>query len=459
MPRGKSEGSVYQIKTGRQAGMWRGAVVVGWKDGRPDRVTRTRRTETEAKAALRAVLNDRDTGKLRKSAADWTVGEWMPHWLDVLRADDPSLGESTRSDYRSLIRIWIAPTIGGVRLDRVGERHAEQVDRAMLAKGRSASRRHHVHVILHAALRAAVKKGVLGFNPVAEVDAPTVVRKQVEAPDERDVAAIYATCKGDPLEARWIYALENGTRQGETLGLEWEHVDLDDLTTRIAQQLRRRRGEHGCGDPTPAPTVDDPTRRVWPCGRRWASKCPTPAVVPGLVVKAVKTDRGNRTIPITADTAALLRKVRTQQAQDRLREGDKYYRLTVDPDGAVRRITAADDRRRRPPKELDLVFRRPDGRPINPREDWQAWADLLVEAGRRHTRLHNARHTSVIGWIDAGVSFGHLGRLAGHANDSFTSTVYGGFSREGADAARELMDARQKRLRSGKAKPARTREA
>src|SRR5690349_15606041 len=120
MARGQSEGSVYQIQTGRHAGKWRGAVVVGWKpSGQPDRKTAMRDTEVACKAALRELLNKRDAGQLRVRAEDWTLADWLPHWLNVIRGDDPRLGPGTRVDYESIIRIWLVPQIGQVRLNDI----------------------------------------------------------------------------------------------------------------------------------------------------------------------------------------------------------------------------------------------------------------------------------------------------------------------------------------------------
>jgi integrase len=40
------------------------------------------------------------------------------------------------------------------------------------------------------------------------------------------------------------------------------------------------------------------------------------------------------------------------------------------------------------------VFATPTGGPVNPRTDWTDWKKLLVRAGVRDGRLHDARHTA-----------------------------------------------------------------
>jgi integrase len=433
----KTEGSVYQLQSGPHAGKWVGDLVTGWRpDGRPIRTTRRRATKTAAAAALREMLNQRDRGQLKTSAADWTVAEWLPHWIDVLRADDPKLGPSTRDDYHSLIRTWITPHIGGVRLDLLQARQALKVQKAMRDAGRSGSRRHHVHVMLRAALDAAVRQGILGFNPLAGVEAPSVPHRQIEPLERGDVEAIYHAVMGSRLESRWLVALILGLRQGEALGLEWRHVDLDAGTVRVQQQLRRARGRHGCGEPTPAPTKTSPDRKVWPCGHRWASKCPDGK--PGqLAITPVKTERGNRTVPLTPDLVHLLTALRSEQDRERLVLGDAYRVWSVTPTG---------ERRKR---KIDLVFRRADGGPYEPSADSRAWHEVLDKAAVDSTRLHNARHAAAVGLLDSGVPLALLGRLLGHASDAFSMQVYGSFSREAADAARDLMQAHHAKMRTG----------
>jgi integrase len=40
------------------------------------------------------------------------------------------------------------------------------------------------------------------------------------------------------------------------------------------------------------------------------------------------------------------------------------------------------------------MFTQPNGRPVNPRADWQEWKDILAQADVRDARLHDARHTA-----------------------------------------------------------------
>lgn len=50
-------------------------------------------------------------------------------------------------------------------------------------------------------------------------------------------------------DKKWSVALGLGLRQGEALGLRWQHVDLDAGTLMVRWQLQRLAWQHGCADP------------------------------------------------------------------------------------------------------------------------------------------------------------------------------------------------------------------
>jgi site-specific recombinase XerD len=55
-------------------------------------------------------------------------------------------------------------------------------------------------------------------------------------------------------------------------------------------------------------------------------------------------------------------------------------------------------------------------RPIDPRRDWEAWKELLSDAGVRDARLHNARHSAATFLLLAGVDTRTVLALLGWCN-------------------------------------------
>jgi integrase len=67
-----------------------------------------------------------------------------------------------------------------------------------------------------------------------------------------------------------------------------------------------------------------------------------------------------------------------------------------------------------------FVFCRPDGRPIDPRDDWDEWADILKAAGLAHRGVHAARHTAATLLLDQGVALAVVQEMLGHSDIRIT---------------------------------------
>ncbi len=63
----------------------------------------------------------------------------------------------------------------------------------------------------------------------------------------------------------------------------------------------------------------------------------------------------------------------------------------------------------------DFVFCQPDGQPIDPRRDWQEWADILQSAGLEHRVVHAQRHTAATLLLDQVVALA-VQEMLGHSD-------------------------------------------
>ena len=71
-------------------------------------------------------------------------------------------------------------------------------------------------------------------------------------------------------------------------------------------------------------------------------------------------------------------------------------------------------------KEHDLLFCQPNGRPIDPRADWEDFKSLLLEAGVRDTRVHDGRHTAATLLMEQGADIRTVMEILGHSQMSVT---------------------------------------
>lgn len=93
-------------------------------------------------------------------------------------------------------------------------------------------------------------------------------------------------------------------------------------------------------------------------------------------------------------------------------------------------------------QEHGLVFTRPDGRPLDPRQDWAEFKELLAEAGIDDRRLYDgSRHTAGTILNELGVDMPTIMEILRHTQISQTRRYVKGRSHLSKDAMRRMGDA------------------
>ncbi|MES9606175.1 tyrosine-type recombinase/integrase [Actinomadura sp. NPDC000929] len=345
-------------------GYWHGRVTVGVKDdGTPDRRHVQAKTRAEVARKVKKLEEHRDQGRVPKAGQRWTVDKWLTHWIEHIAAP-PRISENAHAGYRVDVEKHLIPGLGAHRLDRLTPEHCEKLyTRMQEEQGLSAGTAHHAHRTLRNALNVAVRRGHLGVNPVLLATAP---RLDEEEPEPYKVDEIKRLLKISQEQerngARWVLALALGLRQGEALGLKWEDVDLDSGLVRIRRGRLRPKYAHGCGAES--------------CGRK-AGYCPRRRQVRAETGRT-KSKAGRRVIGLPAPLIRLLVEHRIKQDAERKVARQLWH------DGGY-------------------VFTKPDGLPLIPNTDYREWKALLVRAGLREARLHDARHTAATVLLILGV--------------------------------------------------------
>ncbi len=180
-----------------------------------------------------------------------------------------------------------------------------------------------------------------------------MIEEEIEPYEVAEVKRLLAAAGDRRNSARWAIALAFGLRQGETLGLKWADVDLDAGVLRVRRNRLRPKWAHGCGGT---------------CDRKQGGFCPK-RVPKRPETAETKSRAGKRVIGLPDERVALLRKHREEQDRERLEAADMWT-------------------------EGGWLFATPTGGPTNPRTDYSEWKRLLVAAGIRDGRLHDARHTA-----------------------------------------------------------------
>lgn len=365
------ESSISKGKDGR----WHGYVSMGTKEGgKRDRRHVADPKKANVLEAVKQLEKQRDDGVALASGKALTVEQWLNLWLTTICAR--RVRPKTYERYESVIRLHLIPHLGHHRVDRLQPEHLEAAYAAMETAGLSSASVLKNHRVLSRALKVALQRGRVVRNVCTLVDAPTVVRDEIQPLTATEARKILAVAKDMDNGARWSVALALGLRQGEALGLLWESVDLDAGTLTVRRALQRHKGK-------------------------------------GLVLVEPKSNAGKRTIKLPEPLRVALTRHRTWQLQQRMAAGSEWQ------DG-------------------DYVFCQPNGKPFGARSDWARWKKLLAAAEVRDARLHDARHTAATLLLMQGVPARVVMQILGHSQISMT-TQYQHVVPELAQEAAERM--------------------
>ncbi|MFI5756540.1 tyrosine-type recombinase/integrase [Streptomyces sp. NPDC051569] len=414
-------------------GWWHGRVTMGTKnDGSPDRRHRRARTETEIKRKVKALEKQRDEGRAPVAGRKPTVEAWMTTYLTTIAS--LKLKPRSLDDYWSKTRNDIIPGVGKHRIDKLAPEHLERMYADMLREGHAPSHVLKVHRILSRALKIAHRRRMIVENVATLVDPPTVDETEANPFTMEEAKAFLLAAAKRPTFMRWLVGVGMGFRQGEALGLRWKYADLEAELFNPHWQLQRLTWRHGCDDPHACGArlhrfelcpPDCATHRTYtrgcprPCPKgctRHASTCPQ-RKGGGLVFTRPKTKKSRNAVPIPPPFIPALLEHREQQNEARTAASDLW-------------------------QEHDVLFSRPDGRPLDPRQDWEEFKELLEEAGISDRRLYDgSRHTAGTILNELGVDMPTIMEILRHTQISQTRRYVKGRSALSKDAMQRMGDA------------------
>ncbi len=335
--------------------------------GRRQRIRRTVKgaTKRQAEAEMRRLLAEIESGTYVEPTKV-TVAEFLRTWLKDSAA--PRLRPKTARDYSLLIERHIVPALGHIPLSALQPIHLQDFYRRTLEAGRldgkgalSARSVVLIHVVVHAALKQAVKWQMVPRNAADAVDPPRPRRPKMTTLDADGVKKLLAKTEGHRDRLLIETAVRTGLRRGELLALRWEDIDLDAKVLRVQHGLVRLDGHSTLAEP--------------------------------------KTKGSRRQVPLSDDAVGVLREVRRAQAEQKLRLGGNYG-------------------------DRSLVFCNPDGSVIEPSSVSHRFKELVEAAGFQGLRFHDLRHTYATLLLAKGVHPKVVQECLGHESISTTMDTY-----------------------------------
>lgn len=356
------KGAIRKPRT--SGGAWSYRLDLGFDDAgkRRQRQVGNFATKREAQAALNEALAGLQQGAY-VAPSKQTVREFLDTWIETVK---PELAITAWTNYREVLKSYVLPHIGSVRLADLSAMDLKRWHGELLDHGRrdgtplAVNSVKLAHRVLHRALADGVRWNVLPVNPASSVRVPKGEHKEMSVWTSEEARRFLDSLEHDRLRGLWALALHTGMRRGELAGLRWSDVDLDGGTLTIAQQ----RTTAGSKTVTMAPKA-----------------------------------RSQRQLILADPTVSSLRKHLERQLIERFDAGVAWV-------------------------ESGYVFVDESGEPLLPQRITKMFAAAIARADVPTIRLHDVRHTMATNALAAGVHPKVVQEQLGHATIAVTMDIY-----------------------------------
>jgi len=321
-------------------------------------------TKHEAEDQLVAALERLRTG-MWTDPGTMTVGEFLEQWLESIL---PTVRPNTQRSYGEMIRLWVIPRIGAIKLAHLTGAHLRALQGELLSSGRIDGKGGlagqsvlKCHRVLKHAFKDAVRWGLVPRNPVELIDPPRAEQREMTAWSAEQARRFLDGIATDRLFAMWVLFVTTGMRRGEVAGLAWDDLDFG------RGVLTVRRAVVSAGN--------------------------------GTHVAEPKTRRSRRSVPLDPVALDALRAHRRDQLAERLRLGEIWT-------------------------DSGRIFCGLTGEPLHPDTISKEFVKIVRRSDVPRIRLHDLRHTSATVAMEAGVHPKIVSERLGHSTISITLDLY-----------------------------------
>jgi integrase len=335
------------------------------------------RSRKEAADRLSHALRRQQDG-VRTTSRKLTLAAFLNTWLE--QSVRPNVRPWTYKGYEAVVRVHLVPTLGRTELVELGPQQVQEMLNQKFYDGLSAKTVQSIRGVLRTALNEAMRWDLLGRNVAALARPPRSQPKPISPFTPDQARQLLDAAQNDRLGPLYAVALAMGLRQGEALGLTWDHVDFTNGLIRVERQLQRRDG--------------------------------------GLQLVDLKTLQSVRTLPMPGSIAENLKRHLADQAKERDLAGKRW-------------------------RETGLVFTTTIGTGLDGPNVTKGFQRLLRSAGLGHRRFHDLRHSCATLLLVQNVPPRVVMEILGHSQISLTMNTYShvlpGLKRDAASSMDKIL--------------------
>ena len=299
-------------------------------------------------------------------AEDMLFVDYLTEWLEIAKG---SVALTTYASYSTMVKNTIIPyfkpkefTLIGLQPRDIQEFYTQQLKRV------KASSVIHYHVIIHRALKYAVRTDLIPTNPADKIDRPKMERFVGSFYDSDEMNSLFEAAAGTRLELPILLGAFYGLRRSEVIGLKWDAIDFANETITI---------------------------------RHTVTTCNLDGKQVLVASDTTKTKSSMRTLPLVQVFKERLLDVKAKQEQNMKLCGRSYNKdylgyICVDEMGNLLK-----------PGYLTTSF------PL-----------LLEKNGLRKIRFHDLRHSCASLLLANGVPMKQIQEWLGHSDFSTTANIY-----------------------------------
>ena len=293
--------------------------------------------------------------------------EYLVDWFDGYKSN---LALRTQSSYRMILEGRVIPYFKGKNIpikDLVGSDFNTYYNH-LRKDGLSGKTALNHHRVMHLALKHAVKRGIIPYNPSDQADPPKAEKHVGEYYNAQELKKLLSALKDDPLRVPVIIAIYCGLRRSEILGIKWSAIDFENKVIRIRHKI-----------------IEDDTTGVKKI----------------VGIDMLKTDSSYRTMPLLPEIEEELLREREIQAERKSKLRSAYSR-----------------------KWEDYVCVDAMGEIIKPQYFTEHFKVILRQNGLKEIRLHDLRHSCASLLVANDEDMKLVQNYLGHSTISITADTY-----------------------------------